>query len=70
MKVFYADDRKLLLVRFDTDSGQLVYMNSALEDWADATPAVERTFFRGDGELSEIGEQDAMQIFDALKAKK
>ena len=68
MRVFYVNDRKKLLVRFDTDSGELVYMNSALEDWADATLAVERTFFRGDGELSPISEEEAQKIFDQLKS--
>lgn len=70
MRVFHVSDDKLLLVRFDVDSGQMDSMCKKDKDWKKASPAVERMFFRGDGELSPISEQDAQKVFDALKAKK
>ena len=68
MRVFYVSDNHLLLVRFDRSTGQMDYMNKVLEDWKTALPSIERKFFRGDGELSPISEEEAQKIFDQLKS--
>ncbi len=68
MAEFYVSDSQRLLVRFDLDTG-LKYINPALSDWEDATPAVERIFFCGDGALSSISEEQAKEIFDKIKSK-
>lgn len=67
MIVFYVSENKRILVKYDKDSGKMMYISasSSKGKWADATSSIEGMFFRH--ALEPVSEADAGVIEQGIK---
>lgn len=63
-----VSDSLRCLVKFNSDNGQMFYINPTLEDWEIAPESIERRFFVGDGSLSPISVEKGLELYKKIKA--